>query len=144
MSDHYEVIFTAFLRDDTPEKVLNELRWHLGLTEDKPPAVEGDPYASRLLLADPDTPLPGGSVASLQRQFRYRSRGGAEHYAWGLLARSYWLDDELGEVSTILDLIAPYVEENGFGGYFRDVNDEIPTVFAFHDGSYSVARMRYS
>ena len=32
MSYHYEVVFGCFLREDTPETVLDTLRWHMGET----------------------------------------------------------------------------------------------------------------
>ncbi len=97
MSLYFEVALTRFLRDDTPETVLEALRWHLGLVSERPSA---DDHTYPVLIPDPDCRLPGGDVASLQR----RSRGftaGHELFAWGLLSRNYWLDDEMGELVTM-------------------------------------------
>lgn len=62
------------------------------------------------LVPSPDTYLAGGDFASLQHQ----SCGNWN--AWGLFTRNFWLDDGIGELVTILDLLAPYVEDWGYGG----------------------------
>jgi hypothetical protein len=36
VSDHFEVVYSTFLRDDTPSAVLDDLRWHMDLTDEKP------------------------------------------------------------------------------------------------------------
>lgn len=109
-----------------------------------PQGVEGGPYPCRLFDPDPDSPLPGGAFASLHRQLQGTSRDGTELYAWGLFARSYWLDDELelGLVQMFLDLLAPHVEQDGFGGYFRDVYDDVPTAFVFRNCAWSMTQAR--
>lgn len=137
MSLHYEVVFSCFLDDETPPDILDALRWHLGL-RDEPPATLGldakdDPY--RLLSPDPDSYLPGGDVASLRRQ-RVGFTAAGDVFQWGLHSRNHWLDDDLGELVTILDLVAPHVVEDGYGGHFREVYDTDLTVFEFRDGSY--------
>ncbi|MFJ5234779.1 hypothetical protein ACIQBJ_33390 [Kitasatospora sp. NPDC088391] len=90
-----------------------------------------------MLFPDLDSPLPGGDVASLRR----RSRGltvGTELFDWELLSRNYWLDDVMGELAMILDLIAPHVQEPGYGGYFREELDTEPTILTFRNGTYGV------
>ncbi|MEV7189509.1 hypothetical protein [Kitasatospora sp. NPDC093102] len=135
MSFHYEVVFTCFLQDDTPDTVLDALRWHLGLASERPAELDEEEHAYPLLSPDPDSRLPGGDFASLRRQ----SRGfmaGRQLHAWGLCSRNLWLDDMMGDLITILDLLAPHVEEPGFGGYFREESDVETTVFTFRDGTY--------
>jgi hypothetical protein len=66
---------------------------------------------------------------------------GRELYAWGLFSRNYWLDDEMGELVTILDLLAPHIEEPGYGGYFREEYDAEPTVFTFRNGTYGPLKL---
>ncbi|WP_143676615.1 hypothetical protein [Streptomyces sp. TLI_146] len=91
-----------------------------------------------MLAPDPDGHLPGGD--SLRRQ----SRGfvaGSELHAWGRFSRDYWLDGEMGELVTILDLPAPHIEEPGFGGYFREECDAEPTIFTFQDGTYGPRKL---
>jgi hypothetical protein len=130
MSLHYEVMFSCYLLDDTPVEVIEELRWHLGLPGGRLATADaGDAYP--LLRPDPDSRLPGGDVASLQRQLRGHPAG-----VWGLFARNLWLDDDLGAMTTILDLISPYVAEDGYGGCFRETHDIKPTVFVFHQRGY--------
>lgn len=128
VSLHFEVVFTCFLRDDTPDTVLAALRWHLGLIPERPAELDAEDHTYPLLSPDPDGHLPGGDVASLQRQSRGFAAG-RELHAWGLLSRNYWLDDEMGDLAIILDLLAPHVEEPGYGGYFREEYDPEPTVF---------------
>ena len=140
MSLHFEVVFTCFLRDDTPETVLEALRWHLGLVAERPAGLDADDHTSPVLTPDPDGRLPGGDVASLQRQSRGFTAG-HELFAWGLLSRNYWLDDEMGELVTILDLLAPHIEEPGYGGYFREEYDAEPTVFTFQNGTYGPLKL---
>ncbi|MFD3525153.1 hypothetical protein [Streptomyces sp. NPDC058653] len=42
----------------------------------------------------------------------------------------------MGELVTILELLAPYVEEPGHGGYFREEYESELTVLTFEDGAY--------
>jgi hypothetical protein len=140
MSLHFEVVFICFLRDDTPDSVLDALQWHLGLTPERPAGLDTEEHTYPLLAPDPDSRLPGGDCASLRRQSRGFVAGGEIH-AWGLLSRNYWLDDEMGELVVILDLLAPHVEEPGFGGYFREEHDAEPTVFTFQDGTYGPLKL---
>ncbi|OKJ68560.1 hypothetical protein [Streptomyces sp. CB02460] len=130
MSLHYEVVFTCFLREDTPAPVLDALRWHLGLTEEPPPGYGEEEHAYPLLSPDPHTRLPGGDFASLRLQDK----------GWGLYSRNYWLDDDMGELVTVLDLLAPHVASPGPGGFFREEDETRPTVFTFRDGAYDALK----
>ncbi|GHF40842.1 hypothetical protein GCM10010218_22820 [Streptomyces mashuensis] len=127
MSLRYEVVLSCFLREETPETVLATLRRHLGLDE-SPPAAPDDAYP--LLEPDPDSRLPGGDAATLRFQ--------PEAHAWGLFSRNQWLDDDLGELATVLDLIAPHVAEPGYGGYVREDGDARGTAITFRDGTYGL------
>ncbi|MBV2365874.1 hypothetical protein [Streptomonospora nanhaiensis] len=154
MSDHYEVVFSCFLRDDTPRSVLAELRWHLGVDDEPPETVDLDRCPAPLLDPDPDSPLPGGDVGHLRRQSRTDSHGpdadpglrerlldGGERHAWGLYSRSHWLDDDLGRVCDVLELVAPHLDHSGYGGHYRDVYGSEVTVFVFDgDGGYEVRK----
>lgn len=129
----YEMVFTCFLKDDAPQSVLDTLRWHMGLLTDRPAAVGADEYPHPLLTPNPDTdrPLPGGEFARLERQ----SRGG--HDAWGLFVRVL-RPDLLDDVVSLLELLAPHVDEPDYAGYFRAEADPWPSVFRFHEGTYGV------
>lgn len=88
MSDHYEIVISCFLEDDTPEEVLDTLRWHLGLIEQRPAPLNEDTAPYRLLAPDPDSRrLPGGEIARLQRQTRGFTAA-SDPYAWGMYART--------------------------------------------------------
>ncbi len=140
MSLYYEVVFTCFLRDNTPGTVLDALRWHLGMSLGRPSGLGTDEHMYPVLTPDPESRLPGGDFASFQRQCRGFATG-HKLYAWGLFSRNYWLDDEIGELVTILDLLAPYVEEPGYGGYFREECDSEPTVIIFQNGTYGPLKL---
>lgn len=101
MSSTYEVVVACHLRDDTPDTVLDTLRWHLGLIEGLPPGVDEEDHPYPLLEPDPHTNAPGGDFASLRQE---PTRG------WGLFSRNHWLDDDLGQLITLLDLLAPHAE----------------------------------
>ncbi|MDA0566044.1 hypothetical protein LG943_17230 [Streptomonospora sp. S1-112] len=153
MSDHYEVVFSCFLRDDTPRPVLAELRWHLGVDPEPPETVDVDRDPDPLLDPDPDSPLPGGDVGHLRRQTRAEEPdadpgllerlldGREERHAWGLYSRSYWLDDDLGRVSDVLDLVAPHADHSGYAGHHRDVYGTEVTLFVLDGrGGYEVRK----
>ncbi|MFE7560153.1 hypothetical protein [Kitasatospora sp. NPDC057500] len=139
MSLHYEVVLTCSLRGDTPDTVLEALRWHLGLVPERPSGLDPDEHAYPLLAPDPDGRLPGGDFAALRPRSR-SSTAGRELCAWGLFSRNHWLDDDLGGLVTILDLLAPHVEDPGYGGYFREEYDAAPTVLTFRDGTHGLLK----
>ncbi|MEU0834048.1 hypothetical protein [Streptomyces sp. NPDC005969] len=140
MSLHYEVVFACLLRDDTPDAVLDALRWHLGLTPERPAGLDGEERTYPLLSPDPDSRLPGGDFASLQRQSWGFTTSGERH-VWGLFSRNLWLDDMMGDLDPIMGLLAPHVEEPGYGGHFREEFDVEPTVFTFHAGTYGPLKL---
>lgn len=132
MSFHYEVTFSLFLRDDTPVEVLDELRWHLGQSSERPEICVVD-YDGPVLLPAESSPLAGGEVATLQRQYRF-TQNGAEHFSWGVHARLYWLDDHWAEVWwQVATWLAPYADD-GYAGFFREENDEQPTLLLMRSG----------
>jgi len=47
----------------------------------------------------------------------------------------------MGELATILDLLAPHVEEPGYGGYFRERLDTKPTILTFQNGTYGAIEL---
>ncbi|WP_326687336.1 MULTISPECIES: hypothetical protein [unclassified Streptomyces] len=131
MSSTYEVVVACHLRDDTPDTVLDTLRWHLGLIEGLPPGVDEEDHPYPLLEPDPHTNAPGGDFASLRQE---PTRG------WGLFSRNHWLDDDLGQLITLLDLLAPHAETPGYAGHFRELYSATPdlTPFTFADGTYTL------
>jgi len=128
MTVHYEVVLSCFLRDDTPAEVLDALRWHLGLLTEQP--ADLDPSQRALLRADLSSRLPGGDVAALQPQASGAGPAGDEP-GWGLFSRTLWPADAMDQMSTIMELITPYIASPGYGGYFRDVTAADATAFEF-------------
>lgn len=130
MSVYYEVVFACFLRDETPEESLDALRWHLGQLADRPASLMPEDDPDRLLCPNPASRLPGGDIASLSRQLR-RTADGQEVHAWGLFSRTLCPDENLSELATIMALLAANVADDGYGGYYRDVDAAEATAFAF-------------
>jgi hypothetical protein len=132
VSSRYEVVFACFLRDDTPDEILEALRWHLGQIADRPPELDAAEHPDRLLNPDPASPLPGGDIASLLDQptaamAETGSRG------WGLFSRTLWPEDAMTEMGSIIQLVAPYVAEPGYGGHYREEHATEAVAFAFGD-----------
>lgn len=141
VSDHYEIVISCFLRADTPERVLSELRWHLGLTEQRPAHLSEETAPYPLLYPDPDGRLPGGDVAQLRLHRSITTADG--RHEWGLYVRTCYLDDAMGDVSIALDLVAPYVSgiNGSYGGSIREVlNDDMPSIITFVGGGHSISR----
>ncbi|MEU8003587.1 hypothetical protein AB0B66_20715 [Catellatospora sp. NPDC049111] len=93
----------------------------------------------RLLDPDPDGRLPGGDVARLQLHRTLTTADG--RHEWGLYARTCYLDDGLGEVLAILELVAPHVSEvsGSYGGFIREtLNEDKPSVITFTGGTYAI------
>lgn len=134
VSSRYEVVFACFLRRDTPDEILDALRWHLGQLPGQPPAPDGGEPASRLLSPDPDSVLPGGDVASLQLQ-HLGSTSGQDDPVWGLFSRTLWPEDAMTELTAIMELVAPHVAEDGYGGFYREEHAMDATAFAFSTGT---------
>lgn len=133
VSLHFEVVFSLFLREDTPDDVMHELRYHLGLSTQRPANLEID-YGHPVLEPNPDSYLPGGEQAVLRKQYRYH-RAGVEHHAWGLHVRLHWVDDAWGELWWfVASWLAPFVEDNGYAGFYREDRDERPTALIVLDG----------
>jgi hypothetical protein len=130
MSVQYEVVLACFLRDETPAETLDALRWHLGLLASRPPGVSAADHPDRLLCPDPASSLPGGDVASLQRQ-RHALADDGPAEAWGMYSRTVWPDEALSGLATVLELVAGNIAEAGYGGYYRDLRSLDATAFEF-------------
>ncbi|MFB7272431.1 hypothetical protein [Streptomyces sp. NPDC056244] len=135
MSDHYEVVLSCLLRDDTPDPVLAVLRWHLGTETEDPEDLDFEEHPYPLLVQNPNSRLPGGDFVSLRREVQDFSATG-EVYAWELFTRTYWVDDHMLHLTGLLDLIAPYVAVSGYGGHYREEYATAMTPFRFHGGTY--------
>ncbi|MEU3828941.1 hypothetical protein AB0F36_27000 [Streptomyces sp. NPDC029080] len=47
----------------------------------------------------------------------------------------------MGELVVMLELLAPHVEEPGFGGYFREEHDAETIILTFQDGTYGPLKL---
>lgn len=140
VSHYYEVVFSFFLRPDTPGRVLDELRWQLGLTPQRPRgSVMGDGEA--MLRPAPETLLPGVECAALERQHVHTrrrvapERADGDAYMWGLYARVCWHDDTwANHWLDLADGLARHAEDSDYAGFFRAETDGRPTLLSIRDG----------
>ena len=130
MSDHYEVVFSCFLKHGTPDEILAGLRWHLGISDDRPELPASEAHDFQRLSPDPDSRHAGGEFADLRRHVP------TSH--WSLFSRNFWHDDEIGWIFEVIEYIAPFIAEHGYGGFFRLEHEVKPVVFGFADGSYGI------
>lgn len=125
MSSHYEWLLSLWLRLDTPETFLAELRWHLGLVSPRPDkctlgTVDPALAPSHAVVV---SPLPGGEITSLAEQTPYVNRPPFV----GLLVRRYVLDDDMHEVTqTLPEWLAPWSATEGWIGCAREVYEVNP------------------
>ena len=59
-----------------------------------------------------------------------------EPRAWDLFVRMEWIDDLTLQLDALLELIAPHVAQQGYGGHIRDEYALDMKTFNFHDGTY--------
>lgn len=136
MSSHYEVLFSCFLHDTTPETVLAAMRWHLGEQVRDSEDLDVEEHGYPLLVPNPNSRLPGGDCGSLQRRIQAFTEGG-EVNAWELFSRTYWVDDQMLHLTAMLDLIAPHVAVPGYGGHYRNECESEMTPFIFRARTYA-------
>lgn len=116
MSLHYEWTLSLRLRPDTPEPFLDEMRFHLGMTDRRPtsPSLEFD---WPCLLPDQDAALPGGAVRALVHQQPYLDHPGS----LGLFVRTFVLDDGMYELmQSVPAWLAPWSLTQGWIGHARE------------------------
>ncbi|MEW2573060.1 hypothetical protein [Streptomyces sp. NPDC047070] len=143
MGDHYEAVFSCFLRDDTPDSVLAALRWHLGLESQEPEGLDPEDHPYQLLVPNHNSRLPGGDMVFLRRTAQESTPSGAR-YEWELFARCYWVDDCLLQLDALLSLIAPHAARAGYAGHIRDEYGTGMQLFTFHDGTYDPVDLRHT
>jgi hypothetical protein len=133
VSVSYEVVFSLFLRDDTPGEVLAELRWHLGLAADRPgPWALG--YETPVLRPGESSRLAGGESAALSRQYR-TDAAGAGRPAWGLHVRVFWPDDQWAELWwQVAAWLSRYAASDGYAGFYREADGAEPTLLLVRGG----------
>lgn len=123
VSLHYEWTLSLRLRPDVPEAFLEELRYHLGLSDLVPPEPTLDCDGPALACAGDSEELPGGPVARMARQQPYLNRPAA----WGVFARTFVLDDAMYDlVQTVPPWLAAWSLTEGWIGFAREELDLNP------------------
>jgi hypothetical protein len=141
MSQHFELMLACDLRDDTPENVLQAIRYMTSNSkvpfEDRP-SHPFDKHTTegfedwRSLLAEPEGDLPGWVGSYFQLAKRYDEP--FERYTFG--CRLLVHDDVLFGLGFIdfIPWLAQYSKTQGFVGYWREELDERPLALVFKDG----------
>lgn len=115
MSLHYEWTRSLRLHPDVPEAFVEELRYHLGLT-DRAPADATLDYPEPALATGGSDKLAGGSIARLVHQ-----QHGSWPATWGLFTRTFVLDDAMYELIQIVpQWLAPWSLTQGWVGFARE------------------------
>jgi hypothetical protein len=115
MSLHYEWTLSLRLRREVPAEFLDELRYHLGLSEAVPRSPTLDLGYPALAAGDPSA-LPGGPVISLVRQPLSVTTA-----LWGLLVRILVKDDEMYELMRVVPpWLARWSLTQGWIGFARE------------------------
>ncbi|MEV4510340.1 hypothetical protein AB0K00_15400 [Dactylosporangium sp. NPDC049525] len=117
MSLHYEWMLSLRLRPDTPATFLDEVRYHLGLTDQRPEHPELDVDWPCLVTNPADDRLPGGGAGSLIAQRPYLNRPGS----FGLHLRMYVVDDAMYHLmQTVPRWLARRSLTQGWIGFARE------------------------
>jgi hypothetical protein len=116
VSLHYEWVLSLRLRPDVPKPFIDELRFHLGISDHRPEATTLD-YDWPCLLPDNNDAVPGGGIQTLVIQQPYLDRP----ESLGLFVRTFVLDDGMYElIQTVPAWLAPWSLTQGWIGYARE------------------------
>jgi hypothetical protein len=117
MSLHYEWTFSLRLRPDAPEAFLDELRYHLGLSDLAPQAPTLAWEEPALAPGNDGGELAGGPITSLIWQQPYLNRPAV----WGVFARVFVVDDAMYELVQIVPpWLAGWSLTEGWIGFARE------------------------
>lgn len=137
MSLHYEWTLSLRLRPDVPDAFVDELRFHLGLSDTAPQAPTLD-YGYPVLGTDGDQDeLPGGQIARLVRQ---QHGNGPE--VCGVLVRTFILDDEMYQlIQDVPPWLARWSLTEGWIGFAREELNLDPWLnfYAAHGHAYAAS-----
>lgn len=138
MGQHFEIVFSLFIRDDAPADILAELRWHLGLSAQRPATLIVD-YDEPQLIPDIESNwMPGIETATFTRQ-HVHTKGDVEHHAWGLYVRVMWGDDRWSEVWwQFATLLAKWAADDGYAGFYRELDDHDPRALVIRNGELEI------
>lgn len=137
MSLHYEWMLSLRLRPDVPDAFVDELRFHLGLSDTTPqaPTLDYD-YPVFSIDADQDE-LPGGRIARLLDQ-----QHGNGPVTKGLLVRTFVLDDEMYQlIQDVPSWLARWSLTEGWIGFAREELSLDPWLnfYASHGHAYAAS-----
>jgi hypothetical protein len=116
MSLHYEWTLSLRLRPDVPDAFLEELRYHLGLSDVVPqsPTLDHD-YPVLAANGDGDE-LAGGPITRLVRQ-----QPSSRTAVWGVYVRVFVLDDAMYElIQDVPSWLARWSLTEGWIGFARE------------------------
>nr|BFE63916.1 hypothetical protein GCM10020063_084420 [Dactylosporangium thailandense] len=131
MADVFEILVTLNLSAEIPGDELAELRWHLGLGEQRPEVLP---------LTGPFDPEPvfaargaawkvGGAVVG---ELVERGKG------WALTVLQEVHPDELPTLHALLTGVARHADQVGFAGFVRFYEDDAPESFTVSGGQLAL------
>jgi hypothetical protein len=112
MSLHYEWILSLRLRPDTPERFVEELRYHLGLSDLAPEVPTLDVDGAALAAYGDGDELAGGPITRLVQQ---------QNGTWAVFVRIFVLDDAMYDlVQVVPQWLARWSLTQGWIGFARE------------------------
>ncbi|MDQ1012966.1 hypothetical protein QFZ82_007451 [Streptomyces sp. V4I23] len=146
MSDYYDLFLAVDLAPEVPEPVLQELRWHLGLTDSEPDVHAATDWAVR----EGPWQVFGGGEASygfdgadaavlVQAADRVNVDGRAP---WALTLRSCVHEDDFGIVMDVVAWLLRQATTDGWVGLVRSSATETSHHIIRHPGGFELIEMR--
>ncbi len=151
MSDHYDLFFTFDLKQDLPVTVTKALDYVLGKETELDNLLHDEKFSVETwknLLVLPRNEMhyfPGHTVSILSTRVSRNlseSDGGGKEYRKTITFRFDMHDDTLfGVFLLFLDWIAPYIETEGYIGYYvSSGNHFYPTLILCHNGQLELMK----
>jgi hypothetical protein len=135
MSLHYEWLLSLRLRPDAPEALIEELRYHLGLSDQAPDTPTLDLPGQALVVCEGGDELPGGPLTTLVRQ-----QYGPGLECWSMFARILVVDDAMYElVQVVPQWLAGWSLTQGWVGMAREELDLNPWLHFYTAGGHAYA-----
>ena len=140
MSGHYDFAMAFDLRPDTPQFVMDVLRFMVGETTAQPNELpeadlfRDEDWRTLFQIDDYYASLPGEYGSRLREAYRY-GLAGNEVFRNTLSFRCYLLDDTFYTAWwQFAEWVAPHSETTGCVGYFKEEFAEHPTLIYFKQG----------
>jgi len=149
LSAHFDLAIALDLKPDTPQQVLDTLRYLMRTEDydfDNPPDHEfftrwdDQHWRNWMPLAENSTYSPGEAGSSLRRVYRYTQHG-QDVYRYTFSFRCWMLDDGFYEWWPFAKWLALHSHTSGYVGYYREEFDLHPTLIYFREANVYTLRV---